>query len=600
MSFHNFSFESFNFDNDDKWMDQVVSASDSKTDEMEDSIFNVFSVIDDDAPLADPIASAPLAADGKATGHFAAAAAAAVAAAYASVPANRESAQPAAGHSPTLTAANQQEGGAFLDAGVVADSPSFPLVVPPAGTGRSVGPQKQHKQQPQHQQEVIHSSPVEALFGASACATPKDDGNSFTLDKFIGKFAFDQRAAVPQQVVVASAELLIPPQKQLPPRPSPPCAPSTLAVSQAAVVAAAVGPSSPTVAPSSPLISSPSMTGASVAATFASGDVASASPPRLAMVQPTASKQRLRLELVTAMESLWYADRVYPAFTVELRDSKTGQRLAANNVSVRVGLRDGFGNSAPDKLSEVVRDHTFIMHNGTLTINSLRFRGVSSKAGGHFRIVLAVEDQAQTAEAASAAGVDLPNGEPCVTGDFVSEKIQVLSYRLYHAPKVDAAKLRPEDAVSKMKGIGSQYAKRLASLGIKRIDQLAAINIDVLGQDGTAQLLHCLRKERGALTQVKLAHYIAQAAEICRRHGDDSKARQTHTVARSATNNAQPRKRQRNSLPDLHMVDGAFRSAVSSAELALKRMRAVTGMQTAESAAAAPTAVEPRLQQQVV
>jgi predicted flap endonuclease-1-like 5' DNA nuclease len=92
----------------------------------------------------------------------------------------------------------------------------------------------------------------------------------------------------------------------------------------------------------------------------------------------------------------------------------------------------------------------------------------------------------------------------------MTEKIQVLSYRLYHAPKVSFENLRPDDSVSKMRGIGSLYAKRFQSLGIERIAQLAAINVNTLGEEGIKKLLGNLRKDRGAMTLAKLNEYVQQ------------------------------------------------------------------------------------------
>jgi predicted flap endonuclease-1-like 5' DNA nuclease len=116
-----------------------------------------------------------------------------------------------------------------------------------------------------------------------------------------------------------------------------------------------------------------------------------------------------------------------------------------------------------------------------------------------------------------------------------TDPIQVLSYRLYHAPKVSFDQLKPDDSVSKMKGIGSQYAKRFQALGIEKVSQLAALDLSTLSELDTRNLLGNLRKDRGTMTLAKLTEYIQQAAEIVSRYPHSpSMSSPTHTVARRA------------------------------------------------------------------
>lgn len=487
MSFHNFSFESFSFD-DEKWIGSPQQQDDDdKALMMDSSIFNVFSVLDDEVPLVvDPDSLSAPSVDNTASNFLFTAAAV---------------------DSPAPVSVGQVV--------CVDESPQLPLVVLP-----EAAPQQQ-----QGQQHIVASSPLEPVVSAACNNAPVDDSavnNKFSLDKFIGEYV--RNAAASPSEVVAYNQLL-----------ATPVLPAISAATAAAAIAATAGAPSPV--------------------PVSDGDKT-----------PT-----LSLKLSTTMESLWYAERPFPAFTLELCDTAKGTRVPADNVVINVGLRDGFGKDAPEKLSEAVRDHSFVMHNGTVTINSVRFRGVSSKAGGHFRLVVSVKDDSITAAAVAAAAGGTYHK---AAAPFVSDKIQVLSYRLYHAPKVDNSKLRPEDAVSKMKGIGNQYARRLSSLGIQRIDQLAAIDIDRLGADGTAELLQCLRKERGALTQAKLAQYIKQAAEICSRCAGDTSSRQTHTVARTATSNVQPKKRRRPSMQEC--ANSA--TYLGKPDSAMKRIRALTGI----------------------
>lgn len=211
------------------------------------------------------------------------------------------------------------------------------------------------------------------------------------------------------------------------------------------------------------------------------------------------------LRFTSPIEKTWYAERPFPAFTVEVQGD------VHPDTSLCVALVDGHGNDASDRLSPAARDLVYPVVNGTAVINAIRFCGVSSKAGGAFQIVIKTVDRSAV--------------------PIVSPRLQVLSYRLYHAPKVCQEKLRPNDSVSKMKGIGSQYAKRLADLGIRRIDELACIDIDELGPNGCNQLMSRLRRDRGALTLQRFVTYVKQARTICDRFGS-ADSDHTHTVAR--------------------------------------------------------------------
>jgi len=111
--------------------------------------------------------------------------------------------------------------------------------------------------------------------------------------------------------------------------------------------------------------------------------------------------------------------------------------------------------------------------------------------------------------------------QQCNSVVFKSAPIQVLSYRLFHAPKVSSEKLKPSDSVAKMKGIGALYAKRLKSLGINTVEQLASMDIDLIGEEGCKRLIASLRKDRGSMTVDKLHKYIEDARDIVTRHTDD-------------------------------------------------------------------------------
>eukprot|EP00298_Acanthocystis_sp_HF-20_P013177 c20240_g1_i1.p1 GENE.c20240_g1_i1~~c20240_g1_i1.p1 ORF type:complete len:561 (-),score=244.90 c20240_g1_i1:6-1688(-) len=201
-------------------------------------------------------------------------------------------------------------------------------------------------------------------------------------------------------------------------------------------------------------------------------------------------------------EELWYADRHYPPITVELIDLAT-EKVASgiSGWTLSVSLLDGFGQNVSDLLTgrALSDNHLFTVNQGRSSVGGIRFSKVSSKNGGFFQLVISLvfPDSIRSTVA------------PCSSG-----KIQVLSYRLYHAPKVPMNKLRGSDPVARMKGIGSLYAQRLAALGIERVEQLAQINIENMGTEECQKLVENLRKDRGAMTPAKLMQYIAQAREI--------------------------------------------------------------------------------------
>lgn len=228
----------------------------------------------------------------------------------------------------------------------------------------------------------------------------------------------------------------------------------------------------------------------------------------------------LELVLVSPLEPVWYAERPFPTFTVQMTDKATRSRVDyVSGWRAAISMVDGFGRDATDKLSGSGQfpGHSFPFINGAAHVTGLRFRGVSSKCGGHFRLIVSVSQ-------ADSSHLILP--------PLLSTPIQVLSYRLFHAPKVSFEQLLPDDSLSKMKGIGSLYAKRFQVMGIERIAQLAAIDLNTIGESGLKGLLGNLRKDRGAMTIAKLAEYVQQARDICARAPHLQNANQTHTVAR--------------------------------------------------------------------
>jgi len=218
-------------------------------------------------------------------------------------------------------------------------------------------------------------------------------------------------------------------------------------------------------------------------------------------ISQEASCPLVKLQLCSKFEKVWYSGRPFPAFSLEAVNDSTGERVDASGWKVMVSVYDGNGQLAGDKVCELIQNHLYEFHNGVVSILGVRFLNVSSKAGGHYSVAVHL--------------VDSPIPEVTRSSiPFLSEKIQVLSYRLFLVPKVEIEALNPQDAISKMKGIGNLTSKRFAELGVKSIDQLAALDPEFLGEQGCSQLLSHLRKNRGSLTQAKLYEYISMAREI--------------------------------------------------------------------------------------
>eukprot|EP00300_Choanocystis_sp_HF-7_P036344 c52188_g1_i1.p1 GENE.c52188_g1_i1~~c52188_g1_i1.p1 ORF type:complete len:433 (-),score=49.51 c52188_g1_i1:51-1349(-) len=211
------------------------------------------------------------------------------------------------------------------------------------------------------------------------------------------------------------------------------------------------------------------------------------------------------LEPLSQVQTLWYAERPYPSITMQLVQAEPYNqqtRLALKeNLQVKVSVLDANDQPVADVLTGPPSSvgFTFQMADNVVTLAGIRFGTVSSKHGGFFRLCVSVCSSSMSPYVAT----------------WVSEKIQVLSYRLYNSPKVPFEQLSPQDDLARVQGIGSLYAKRFASLNIKCVADLAALEFDGSNNDRDAQgILDALRRDRGAMTRPKLEKYIKQARSI--------------------------------------------------------------------------------------
>lgn len=227
-------------------------------------------------------------------------------------------------------------------------------------------------------------------------------------------------------------------------------------------------------------------------------------PPR----SPQAEDVQLRV--ASKVEDVWYADRPFPAFNVELCDATTSQVLTrVHGWQLKVSLVDGYGRDAMDALGGQAASHGFkyTLTGGRATITGLRFTAVSSKRGGHFQLAVSVVS---------------PEEAKLAVDTCYASRVQVLSYRLYHSPKVALDRLSPSDSLSKVRGIGSLYAKRFANMGIHTVGQLAEVDVQSMDDATQKSILEALRRDRGAMTLAKLENYVMQARSILGRHYSDS------------------------------------------------------------------------------
>jgi hypothetical protein len=216
----------------------------------------------------------------------------------------------------------------------------------------------------------------------------------------------------------------------------------------------------------------------------------------------------------------WYAERPFPAFTVDVYDTVSScswTKISAGWM-VKVSLLDGYGEEINNKFSNSMQTPIcyFPIINGSATISDLRFLSVSSKHGGCFQLRLSLQTPFSS-ELLPTTTTQEHNAfltETFENVECLSEQFQILSYRLYHVPKLEAERLTPEDALHKLKGIGNLYAQRFAEIGIQTVRDLAGLDLLRLSESSTKSLLNHLRKDRGAMTQTKLVEYVSMARDI--------------------------------------------------------------------------------------
>lgn len=132
-------------------------------------------------------------------------------------------------------------------------------------------------------------------------------------------------------------------------------------------------------------------------------------------------------------------------------------------------------------------------------MNGLRFKQVSSKNGNFFQLEAELIGPVEVAPTVRRAR---------------SENITIMSCRLYTCRKGSLSRLNNMEPVSKLPGIGRQYAQRLHDQGIRTIGDLAGLSLDERDRTYRQQLLDTIRREKGTMTEAKLVEYIRTAKSI--------------------------------------------------------------------------------------
>lgn len=231
----------------------------------------------------------------------------------------------------------------------------------------------------------------------------------------------------------------------------------------------------------------------------AHADVAS-QPPQPAVsnfpVQDSHETYEFALEMYDVSPE-FFTERHFPPFTVKLIDLKTNEVYRpANDWCVYFRLVDGYDRYVDEKLGDEKTKRQFLI-NGQTEVNGLKIRQVSSKNGGFFILEAILTEPVEMSHRVRPAR---------------SDQINILSCRLFQCRKGSLSRLEGLEPISKLPGIGRQYAQRLQEQGYRTIQDLA--NISLEDRDTRHQLLLGVRRDKGTLTDAKLIDYIRQAKSI--------------------------------------------------------------------------------------
>eukprot|EP00300_Choanocystis_sp_HF-7_P030561 c39425_g1_i1.p1 GENE.c39425_g1_i1~~c39425_g1_i1.p1 ORF type:complete len:326 (+),score=49.46 c39425_g1_i1:47-979(+) len=211
------------------------------------------------------------------------------------------------------------------------------------------------------------------------------------------------------------------------------------------------------------------------------------------------SQSNYRVVVSSPIPERWFVDRVHPKIMVELVDAATGEAATfVKDWKIEIQVL----TQANSEVQQGVIVRTIAPWvKGRAAIVGLKYLRVSSKAGGSFTLMIQVT----------------PPHPNISIAPFLSEPVQVFSYRLYQAPKYPTHQLRPCDSVSCVRGIGSLYAKRFSTINVRTVSDLAALRIEALTKKEEKDLLSTMRKNRGDMSIARLHTLVALAREIVAR-----------------------------------------------------------------------------------
>jgi len=219
----------------------------------------------------------------------------------------------------------------------------------------------------------------------------------------------------------------------------------------------------------------------------------------------------------------YYQNKTFPSFELKLH---CDNRLMETRVwYVKLRLKNGNNNYDDDNLAIRNRNKTKhvkidtggiaveLDNHGSAEVTNLVFKAISSKAGGYF----VLEGTVGYLEGESFKDCSYNFlSQRRRRRSWASSRIEILSERLFYS-QID--KLRPDDDVIKLGGIGPEYSKRLREKGYGTIRKLAKL-ADPSSSAKKPKL--SIRKKKGQMTDKTFNKLVLRAADICNSHDHPS------------------------------------------------------------------------------
>jgi len=187
------------------------------------------------------------------------------------------------------------------------------------------------------------------------------------------------------------------------------------------------------------------------------------------------------------VEQKWYVKRSFSDIFLRVVDARGN--LFTDTANMFIAVRVVSGHSY--YVDHIIQSKKVPIIEGCATISGVRLFSVSSRFGGTFQLEFNVVENPQI------VNVRTPS-------------IVVLSERLRADAKVASIlELQPSDSLSRAPGIGKKYAERMAEIGVKTVQDLAAVD-----ETKRKEIIEIVRKARGQLTDARLAALCAGAKTV--------------------------------------------------------------------------------------